>query len=463
MDLQVSVEIPAHIFSDHDPWSRLQVLARLGSPDEDLPTEIQESTDAVRRAALAAAHRAKLRRRALLRTAMARARAGGDWAEVGQEIEGLVDQAIRELRASRDALARSRDEDAAKVRVERRLAAEFLSIQVIELISRTQRAMDRLATDARRPIDDALREPLRSLRRHLARALAAEYAFRKEMGFPSPMSANPIELERYVSRASSLKKHFQELLFLRVESQQADKRFRYLASSAAAVLAAMVVIPMTAYFTGGHGMGGLGFGLTSTFLIAVLAYGVRERIKEGVRGWLTSRAAKVGRRTTLSTVARAPEEPIRVARLREVFSTRRTKERDPVHPDLRSSVPMIRLGYQMKGVMEGSPALAERGAERVKLVFRYDFTPLFSRLHDPVEEVPILDETGEALSFAEAPRLYRFPLEARLFDGRETHTFSGRLLAHKYGLVRIEPDPEVETDFFEERMASIPAGVMRRR
>lgn len=460
MDLQVAVEFPAHIFSDHDPWTRLQLLARLGSPDE-ISTEFQESTDAIRRAALAAAHRARLRRRALLRTAVARARAGGNWKEAGEEIEGLVGEAIAELRTARDGLARSRDDDSTAVRTERRLAAEFLSIQIVDLISRTQRGLDRLVADARRPLDDSLRDALASLRRRLARTLGEEYAYRRERGFPSP-TADPMELERYVSRASSLKKHFEELLFLRVESELADKRFRYMASSAAAVLAAMVVIPLTAYFTSGE-VGGLGVGLTSTFLIAVLAYGVRERIKEGVRGWLTSRAAKVGRRTTLSTTTRLPDDGIRVARLREVFSTRRTRERDPVHPDLRSGMPMIRLGYQMKGVVEGDPSLARLGAQRVKLVFRYDFTPLFSRLHDPVEEVPILDESGETLSFAEAPRLYRFPVEARLFDGLQVHTFSGKLLAHKFGLVRVEPDPEVEADFFEDRAASIPASVLRRR
>lgn len=463
MDLQVSVEIPAHIFSDHDPWTRLQLLARLGSPERDVPAEVQESTDAIRRATLAAAHRAKLRRRSLLRAAMNRVREGADWTSIGDELETLVDRGIGELRSARDALGRIREGDPPRVQAERRLAAEYLSYQVIDLISRTQRAIERVAAGDRRPIDDEMRAAFTALRRHLAHALGEEYAYRREKAFPCPTSADPVELEHYVSRAASLKKHFQQLLFLRVESEHADKRFRYLASSAAAISAALVVIPVVAITTGGHGLTGLGFGLTSTFLIAILAYGVRERIKEGVRGWLTSRAAKVGRRTTLTTSARPPGEPTRVGRVREIFSTRRTKEQDPAHPDLQTSMPMIRLGYQMFGTLEGSPVLAERGAQRVKLVFRYDFTPLFSRLHDPVEEVPILDESGETLSFAEAPRLYRFPIEGKLFDGEKTHTFTGKLLAHKYGLVRIEPDPEMESEFFEERAASIPAGVMRRR
>lgn len=464
VDLRVSVEIPAHIFSDHDPWSRLQLLARLGSPDGEAPPDVHESTDDIRRTALAAAHRAKTRRRAMLRTSVERARAhrAVDWARIGGELEATIDEALQELREAREALCAPRADDAERVARERRLAAEFLSNQAIELISRVQRAVDHLASGERRPIEAALKAPLSALRRGLARALAEEFAFRREAGFPSP-SGDPVELERYVSRASSLKKHFQEILFLRVDSEHAHKRFRYLASSFAAILAALVVIPMTAFTNGGLGLSGLGFGLTTTFVIAVLAYGVRERIKEGVRGWLTSRAAKVGRRTSLSTAPAPPEEPLRVARVREVFSTRRTREIDPAHPDLWSSMPMIRLGYQMHGVLEGSERLAAKGAQRVKLVFRYDFTPLFSRLHDPVEEVPILDDSGERLSFTEAPRLYRFPIETRVFDGEMTHRFSGTLLAHKYGLVRIDETPDAEAPRIEERAASLPVGVMRRR
>ena len=462
MDLSVSLEIPAHVFTDHDPWSRLQVLARLGSPDEEVKPELLESTDAIRRAALAAAHRAKVRRRELLRSAVNRARATAevDWARLEQDFERVLEEALAELRRARDSIGMRRTEESPGLARERKLAAEFLSNQVIELISRVQRAVDHLVT-TRRPVKKSIEAPLRALQRKLARELGAEYAYRREQGFPSPSSADPVELDRYVSRSSSLKKHFQEILFLQIDAEHVDKRLRYFVSTVAAILAALVVIPLTAIATGSHGLGGLGFGLSTSLLIAVLAYGVRERIKEGVRGWLTSRAAKVGRRTTLSIPPRGTEEEQRVARVRETFSTRRTRQTDPVHPDLPSSLPMICLRYQMTGVVSGEPGA--RRAQRVKLVFRYDLTPIFSRLHDPVEEVPILDETGERLSFAEAPRLYRFPVEARLFDGEKTETISGKLLVHKGGLVRIEPNEPEAVQLPEERVASLPVGMMRRR
>lgn len=462
MDLSVSLEIPAHVFTDHDPWSRLQLLARLGSPDEEVKPELLESTDAIRRAALAAAHRAKVRRRELLRSAVNRARATAevDWEELERDFERLLEEALAELRRARDWIGKPRAEESFALARERKLAAEFLSNQVIELVSRVQRAVDHLVA-ARRPVEESMKAPLRALQRKLVRELAAEYAYRKEQGFPSPSSADPVELDRYVSRVSSLKKHFQEILFLQIDSEHVDKRLRYFVSTMAAILAALVVIPLTAIATGSHGLGGLGFGLSTSLLIAVLAYGVRERIKEGVRGWLTSRAAKVGRRTTLSIPPRASGEGQRVARVRETFSTRRIKQTDPVHPDLPSSLPMTCLRYQMTGVVGGE--LREPSSHRVKLVFRYDLTPIFSRLHDPVEEVPILDESGERLAFAEAPRLYRFPVEARLFDGEKTQAISGKLLVHKGGLVRIESNEPETVPLLDERVASLPAGMMRRR
>lgn len=467
VEFELSMEIPAHVFSDHDPWSRLQILARLGSPSEDGKGALARpvGTDSIRRAALAAAHRAKTTRRRLLRGAVQRSRTLGpddDWEAIGAELRASIELALADLRAARDGLGAPVEGEAADRARERVLAREFLSNHVIELIARTQRAIDQLRAK-RRPDAPQLDALLGGLRASLARGLADELAFRREHGFPSPQSSDPAELERYVSRTSSLKKHFQEILFLRLDSQQVGNRVRYLVSSFAALAAALLVIPVTAVTTGSHGLQGLGLGLSSSFVIAILAYGVRERIKEGVRGWLTARAARVGRLTTLTIPERPKVPALRVGRVREVFSTQTAKQIDPAHPDLNSTMPVIRLRYQLQGDMVGDARLALHGSRRVKMVFRYDLTPLFSRLHDPVEEVPVLDESGEGLHFAEAPRLYRIPIEAKIRYGAAQEDFEGTLLAHKYGLVRIEPREHTLSTRLEERAASLPLMMARRR
>lgn len=468
VDFELSVDVPAHVFSDHDPWSRLQILARLGSPSEEGKAALDdpEGTDSIRRAALAAAHRAKVTRRKLLRGTVERTRAldpDADWSPIAGELREAVQGALIELRAARDGLGTSVEGEPKDLAWERVLAAEFLSNHVIELIARTQRAIDQIAARKGGGAESQMRLLLQGLRATLARGLADELAFRRARGFPSPQSADARELERFVSRTGSLKKHFQEILFLRLETQQVGRRLRYLVSSFAALTAALTVIPVVAVTTGSHGLQGVGLGLSSSFIILILAYGVRERIKEGVRGWLTARAAKVGRLTTLTAPERPQAPQLRVGRVREVFSTRAAEEVDPAHPDLNSTLPVIRLRYQLQGEMKGDARLALHGSRRVKMVFRYDFTPLFSRLHDPVEEVPVLDETGEGLHFTEAPRLYRVPIEARIRYGDASESFEGTLLAHKYGLVRIEPKEQSLAARFEERAASLPLLISRRR
>ena len=51
----------------------------------------------------------------------------------------------------------------------------------------------------------------------LAEALATELAYREANGFGNADPTSPQALERYLDRASRLKKHFQEVLFLEPE------------------------------------------------------------------------------------------------------------------------------------------------------------------------------------------------------------------------------------------------------
>src|SRR3982074_781129 len=48
--------------------------------------------------------------------------------------------------------------------------------------------------------------------------------------------------------------------------------------------------------------------------------------------------------------------------------------------------------------------------ERLKIVFRYDPTPILSRLDDSVKRVPVPAPGRIGVRFADAPRLYRVPL-----------------------------------------------------
>jgi hypothetical protein len=74
---------------------------------------------------------------------------------------------------------------------------------------------------------------------------------------------------------------------------------------------------------------------------------------------------------------------------------------------------------------------------RVRHVFRYDFTPLFARLHDEVKVAPVQDERGVA--FVDAPRRYHVPVFVRLAHDAVSLERRATVVLDKRGLARIDP------------------------
>jgi hypothetical protein len=373
------------------------------------------------------------------------------------------------MREERERLSAAAPGESAEVARERALSAEFLSNHIIEFVSKVQQAVDELLCGPRSRHRSAYAAEAAELRTFLAAQLATELGYRDACGLVRPDDSDPWQLERYVSRASLLKKHFQEVLFLELETQRSDKRFRNWFGIVAASLAALWAFPAGFLLTGGSGVTGLGFGVSTTIILLVVSYAVKDRIKESVRAWLLTRVENgyAGRLTQLIVPARLLETPLRLARVRESFYLTHEQRPDPLHPDLGPTRPVVRLRYRMRGAIEGDPRLAWHGHERVKLVFRYDLSPLFTRLDDPIKQVPVLDADGRTMRFAEAARCYRLPVALTLRYGKVVQEQSGVLVTHKLGLERIEHQaPAAGNDLVPvgpAPLASIPWHTHRRR
>jgi len=445
--LELTAEIPAHVWTAHDHWERLQLLARLSSPN-DAPAGISrqlDGVDEVRRAALAAARRAKETQARLEKAIFAASSLLSAAASptLGDDVLASLQGALHELRAMREELGEPRVGESEDVSRERALAREFLSNHVIEVLSRIESAVDKhlLGPRCRHPEYEA---DAHRVRARLAQELTDEIAWRSARSLASPTHNDPWELERYVARVSVLRKHFQGLLFLQVKTELSDARFKALLGAVAAGFGGLAVFPLALLLTGGHGVAGLSLSLMGVALLVAFTYGVRERIKEGVRGWLASRVSRNlgGRFTTMSTTPRLLSEPVELLSARESFFATREQREDPLHPDLGATLPVMRLKYVMRGVLRADPRLVGQGCERVKLVFRYDLSPLFTRLDDPIKHVPILAEDGESLRFVEAARCYRVPVQLELHGCGESSVARGTLVTHKLGLERIEQAPQ---------------------
>ncbi|HEY0838579.1 MAG TPA: hypothetical protein VGD74_00195, partial [Vulgatibacter sp.] len=124
--LELSAEVPAHVWTAHDHWERLQLLARLSSPTDDVSpgaARLLATVDEVRRAALAEAKRAKevqarLEKAIFAASSLLSASARPD---LGDEILGPLEAALGELRATREALGAPRPAESEDVARERTL------------------------------------------------------------------------------------------------------------------------------------------------------------------------------------------------------------------------------------------------------------------------------------------------------------------------------------------------------
>jgi hypothetical protein len=93
---------------------------------------------------------------------------------------------------------------------------------------------------------------------------------------------------------------------------------------------------------------------------------------------------------------------------------------------------------RLRFVHEGR--LRERVAHGpLRLLFRYDLSPMFPRLHNPLKSIGVLDhETGE-LRFVDAPRTYRMPVRLSFSSRDIERSVSAVVLMDKFGLRRIAP------------------------
>src|SRR5690606_17562765 len=134
----------------------------------------------------------------------------------------------------------------------------------LEFLSTVQRAVEAHLSGPRAREREAFAAAGRTIGAALSSLLAEELSYREARGFQRPSDGDAWELERYVARASLLKKHFQEVLFLDIDAERSDRRFRNWFGVIAASLAALWAFPAAILLTGGSGVTGLGLGLTTT-------------------------------------------------------------------------------------------------------------------------------------------------------------------------------------------------------
>ncbi len=450
--IDVELEIPANVFARHLPWEKLQSWARLdGAADCPRPGETP-SMDTLRRAAVAYAHKLARASEGFAR----HCRLAGAPSHARFTPEGLYDGLARWLTfaaatadEARQRLVQRAPGDSVEIARERALVDEYVSVRLMEALASAERSIGALRETNCAGL--ASYEPaLGRVELSLADALTREVAYRDAQSWLHPHPRWPTSLERYIERASRMKKHFQEVLFLEADTYQvAEVLHNWVAGFVALVastwafawqLALMNRAPTTT--------SRVSSGLVVIAVLAGLVYAIKDRIKEMGRSWISGNV----HRFYAQRVARwrAPAKRLSgrdvVMRARESFDQCVVRRPDPLNPQSGATMPATLVRYVHRGVVSANSELLASGVRRVKHIFRYDLSPLFARLDDPIKHVPVLDETTGRVTFTAAPRCYRVPV--RLLVRREGQTREERatLVLHKHGLERLDFERETEAE-----------------
>jgi hypothetical protein len=440
--IDLELEIPSNAFAPHAPWDQLQSFTRLDGPRLTTGGSDPVTIDGLRRHALAIANK-------LARTSDGFSRhcvlAGSLFAvaptpDLASGLTLWLDAArttVAEARAGIESVHGEADEGIIR---ERDLVDEYLSVRSLEALAAAGRSLGHLL-ESKSPHLATMREAIALAEERVAAALGEELERRSARGWICGDEGAPEALEQYLDRASRLKKHFQEVLFLEPETFHVAKRLHHWAAGFAAVLASVWAFACQEFLA--HRAPTetrLGSGVVLVLVAGALIYAGKDRIKEVGRSWIHGNVHRFYAQRVARYRAPARRLPARdvIVKALESCDQSRTSHPDPLNPESGASVPATMIRYAHRGTVFPRAELWNQGVRRIKHVFRYDLSPLFARLDDAVKQVPVLDPETRRVRFAAAPRCYRLPVRVRVRCGGEWQVERATLVLTKRGLERLE-------------------------
>ncbi|MDF2696376.1 MAG: hypothetical protein K0S65_4759 [Labilithrix sp.] len=444
--LRVEMQIPHNAFVRHVPWDQMQAFSRLDGPAFAAATDVV-TIDALRRGALAMANQLARASDGFQRHCRLAASlfATAPHSELEDALTIWIEAAVRIALESRERLTQTYPDEPAELARERQLVDEYVSVRLFEMLAGAERALSNVI-ESKSPHAARLAPVVADVEARLAEALAEELVYRQARGFANAEPTSPQALERYLDRASRLKKHFQEVLFLEQETFQiAERAYHWIAAFVAVVASTWAFVWQIALVNHANAASTVSSGVVMLAILAGLVYAGKDRIKEIGRNWMTSRVQRVWGAQRISRY-RAPHRRLPgrdvVVTARESFDQRIENQPDLLNPQCGASTAITVLSYEHRGEVLPNAQLVKSGVRRVKHVFRYDLSPLFARLDDATKPVPVLDDASRRVRFIDAPRCYRLPVTVAIESGGQKYTERATLVMHKRGLERIERDKD---------------------
>jgi hypothetical protein len=442
--LEFTVEIPLNLYSPLNMWDYVQQFTRLQSPEEVGALQIDRGhADELRRDVLGVTHRLKMLRERFERTTLGAASMLVEALDPSLEgnLTQLLDQATAMTEEVRAALLREPSNAGHIPRSLRRewdLADEWISHQLLDFLAAAQRALNAVLFGPHSRLQELDPAWTDRLSARVGDALAAELRHREYRGLLNPRPDSPAELSTFVERGSHLKKHFQDVLFLDLQAVQVDYRVRNWTALVAASLAALFWLAFTLLPIAPGARAGIG--LTTFGILFAIAYALKDRVKEITRFWLAGRLTQLygQRMVRLSLPARVDPGRQTVLEAREKFDVDTIQAEDPLNSAEQATRRAMRIRYTMRAEVQACPNQRKSGIQSLKHIFRWDLTPIFSRLDNAVKAVPVLDPETRRVKFVDAPKEYRIPVELNCESNGRTVRAQAQLVISKRGLERLE-------------------------
>ena len=420
-EIRLDLAVPERIWRPHDPWQRLFVRTRLGSPRlwtaaEEL-LRAPDNAQRLDRQALSAVHELKTTgaavRHALARQAQRRELLDG---AASMALCERITDALEEVSRVR---AQIEDSTRGDLAAEAKLAGEYISAEVLRLVTRVREGIagewPPRPSGKVRPVKGIV-QPLMTL---LKETFEAEAAWRQARGFVVPRASDRRSVERFMHRAGLLKRHFQRALFLDAQVNQIDDQVGNWVAAFVAILASTWYFVWQVYYLNEAMQ--VSQTLVSLFMagaVAGLLYAVKDRIKELGRRYM-SRLLKdlyADREVRLSLRHDGRNAARRLAIARETIRETGLKAADEHDGDLSGSQRYRVLHIRDVVTHRGGADLQQRGITCLKHILRYDLSALFSSVDDRAKSLAVPE--GDRLIAVQSRRAYRLPVRARLYiDG----------------------------------------------
>ena len=431
--IDVELEVPASAAGGDAPWDQLQTFTRLDGPTE-IASSPDVTIDALRRGAVTLTRMLTRAREGFARHCRSSA-AGPVQGELAGEpfLTVWLDAALRAVHDAREKLTHAAMQDSPPIARERLLVDEYVSVRLLDMLADADRISRECGAQAAAP------DAFEGAAARIAHALPDEMAYRRSRGFLEAHTASTEAVERYITRAASLKKHFEEVLFLDRESEQLDDRVQLWTRVAGALVAGIVVTLPLQLILSRRG-GELGLGLIALALLTGIAYAAREHIKERGRSWLTGKMVRFQSQRVLRCRVPARRLPKRdvVVEAREWCRQTTLSRPDPLHPEAGASLRVTQVQYLHRGTVHPQADLWNAGVRRVLHIFRYDLSPLLPRLDDEAKPVPVADANGK-VAFVLAARRYHVPVLVGLAVDGDDQKQHATLVLDRAGLRRLDP------------------------